>query len=158
MAAELLPLSGLSPSNSSSQTASFIPSGDRGTARTQAFTERPVESGERTQQSGTLSRSREAEMNRFGQLDTQSQREKQEQESQALDPQALSAAVDKLNEMLNGKRQLLTFQVDDDAGEMVIRVVDSQTDEVIRQIPSEEALKFAQYVEGLTGLIFNGQA
>ena len=87
-----------------------------------------------------------------------SQRETQEQDSQALDPEALSAAVDKLNEMLSGKGQLLTFQVDDEAGEMVIRVIDSQTDEVIRQIPSEEALKFAQYVEGLTGLIFNAQA
>ena len=156
MAAELLPPSGLSPGTSSSQTTSFTPSGERGAARTQAFTERPVSSSERSQQSGALARSREAEMNRIGLPG--SQRETQEQDSQALDPEALSAAVDKLNEMLSGKGQLLTFQVDDEAGEMVIRVIDSQTDEVIRQIPSEEALKFAQYVEGLTGLIFNAQA
>jgi len=156
MATELLPLSGLTSANSTVQAA-FAPPGERGAARAQALTERPVESGDRAQ-SGALGSGREAEMNGIGLVGAPGGRDPQAQEAQALDPQALGAAVEKLNEMLSGKRQLLTFQVDDEAGEMVIRVVDSQTDEVIRQIPSEEALKFAQYVEGLTGLIFNGQA
>ena len=70
----------------------------------------------------------------------------------------LTEAVDKINEMMQQGKQMLTFQLDDDSGRMVVRVIDAQTDEVVRQIPSEETLKFAEYVEGLAGLIFNDQA
>lgn len=69
----------------------------------------------------------------------------------------LSEAVDKINEMLEG-RQMLTFQLDEESGRMVIRVIDAKTNEVIRQIPSEETLNFAKYVDGLIGLIFNKKA
>lgn len=70
----------------------------------------------------------------------------------------LSEAVDKINEMLQQGRQMLTFQLDEDSGRMVVRVIDAQTNEVIRQIPSEETLNFAKYVDGLIGLIFNKKA
>ncbi len=70
----------------------------------------------------------------------------------------VSQAVDRINEMMQDGKQTLTFQLDDDSGRMVIRVTDAQTKEVIRQIPSEETLKFAQYVDGLVGLIFNKKA
>ncbi len=70
----------------------------------------------------------------------------------------LSEAVDKINEMLQQGRQMLTFQLDEDSERMVIRVIDAQTNEVIRQIPSEETLNFAKYVDGLIGLIFNKKA
>ncbi|MFD2111388.1 flagellar protein FlaG [Thiorhodococcus fuscus] len=67
-------------------------------------------------------------------------------------------AVERINEMMQNGKQSLKFQLDDDSGRMVIRVMDAQTDEVIRQIPSEETLKFAEYVDGLVGLIFNKKA
>ncbi|EGV27943.1 flagellar protein FlaG protein [Thiorhodococcus drewsii AZ1] len=67
-------------------------------------------------------------------------------------------AVERINEMMQNGKQSLKFQLDDDSGRMVIQVMDAQTDEVIRQIPSEETLKFAEYVDGLVGLIFNKKA
>ena len=67
-------------------------------------------------------------------------------------------AVDRINEMMQNGKQTLSFQIDDDSGRMVIKVTDAQTKEVIRQIPSEETLNFAQYVDGLVGLIFNKKA
>ncbi|MTW20645.1 flagellar protein FlaG [Allochromatium palmeri] len=70
----------------------------------------------------------------------------------------LTEAVDKINEMMQQGKQMLTFQLDDDSGRMVVRVVDSQSKEVVRQIPSEETLNFAKYVDGLAGLIFNKKA
>lgn len=73
-------------------------------------------------------------------------------------PEQLQQAVERFNEMLRNGRYQLNFQVDQEAGRLVIRVLDAETDELIRQIPSEETLKFAEYVEGLTGLIFNDQA
>ena len=38
----------------------------------------------------------------------------------------------------------LEFSVDQDSGQTVIKVMDSETQEVIRQIPGEEALQFAR--------------
>jgi len=70
----------------------------------------------------------------------------------------LTEAVDKINEMMQQGKQMLTFQLDDDSGRMVVRVIDSQSKEVVRQIPSEETLNFAKYVDGLVGLIFNKKA
>ncbi|MBK1719486.1 flagellar protein FlaG [Thiocystis violacea] len=70
----------------------------------------------------------------------------------------VAQAVDRINEMMQNGKQTLSFQLDDDSGRMVVRVTDAQTKEVIRQIPTEETLKFAQYVDGLVGLIFNKKA
>lgn len=70
----------------------------------------------------------------------------------------LTEAVDKINEMMQNGKQTLTFQLDEESERMVIRVMDAQTKEVVRQIPSEETLKFAKYVDGLVGLIFNKKA
>ena len=70
----------------------------------------------------------------------------------------VSQAVDRINEMMQSGKQTLSFQLDDDSGRMVVRVTDAQTKEVIRQIPTEETLKFAEYVDGLVGLIFNKKA
>ena len=70
----------------------------------------------------------------------------------------VAKSVDRINEMMQNGNQTLTFQLDDDSGSMVIRVMDARSKEVIRQIPSEEALQFAKYVDGLVGLIFNEKA
>ncbi|MBK1693908.1 hypothetical protein CKO09_04030 [Chromatium weissei] len=70
----------------------------------------------------------------------------------------VSQAVKRINEMMQNNQQMLTFALDQDSGRMVIRMIDSKTDELIRQIPNEETLKFAQYVDGLVGLIFNHKA
>lgn len=42
----------------------------------------------------------------------------------------------------------LRFEVDDDSGTTVIKVVDPSTEEVVRQIPSEEAVARAAALEG----------
>ena len=70
----------------------------------------------------------------------------------------VAKSVDRINEMMQNGNQTLTFQLDDDSGRMVIRVMDARSKEVIRQIPSDEALQFAKYVDGLVGLIFNKKA
>lgn len=70
----------------------------------------------------------------------------------------VTQAVERLNDMMQSGEQTLRFAVDDDSGRMVVRVMDAQSDEVIRQIPTEETLRFAEYVDGLVGMIFNKKA
>lgn len=54
--------------------------------------------------------------------------------------------------------QNLQFTVDGETGKTVIRVVDSTTKEVIRQIPNEEVLAIARAMDRLQGLLLKGKA
>lgn len=56
----------------------------------------------------------------------------------------LKYAVSKLNEYVQNSRRDLHFSLDKDSGRVVVKVVDSETREVIRQIPSEEVIALAQ--------------
>lgn len=61
-----------------------------------------------------------------------------------VDPGRLDDAVRGLNEHVQTVQRELQFTVDKDSGHTVIKVMDMETQEVIRQIPSEEALSVAR--------------
>ena len=67
----------------------------------------------------------------------------------------LQVAVSQINDHVQNLQRNLLFTVDEVTGENVVTVVDSQSEEVIRQIPSEEALDMARR---LTGYIENEAA
>ncbi len=52
--------------------------------------------------------------------------------------------VQNLNDFIQRQDRALQFEVDEVTGDTVIKVMDSATDEVIRQIPSEELLALAR--------------
>lgn len=59
----------------------------------------------------------------------------------------LSASVDFLNANIQNLNRNLEFSLDNQSGEVLVKVVDSQTHEVIRQIPSKEAMELARNIE-----------
>jgi flagellar protein FlaG len=61
--------------------------------------------------------------------------------------QNIDDAVQDINEHIQAAHRELLFSVDEDSGRTVIKVMDMNTKEVIRQIPNEEALKFARMIE-----------
>ncbi|WP_423187072.1 flagellar protein FlaG [Alishewanella sp. d11] len=67
----------------------------------------------------------------------------------AMTPDNLNEAINTLNQVPVIKERNLSFSVDDISGRSVIKLRDKQTDEVIKQIPSEELLKVAQDVKRL---------
>jgi len=67
----------------------------------------------------------------------------------------LTGVVDQLNGYLEGTHRSLRFSIDDDSGRTIVRVLDTETDEVIRQIPSEETLAVIRHFTELTGYIFD---
>jgi flagellar protein FlaG len=77
---------------------------------------------------------------------------------QQPDAARLGEAVDTINRKLQESNQQLRFAVDHDSGKMVVRVVDTATDQVIRQIPSDVALAISQSLEKLQGLLVRQQA
>lgn len=52
----------------------------------------------------------------------------------------------------------IQFNVDSDSGKTVVKVVDRGTQEVLRQIPSEEALEIARALDRFQGLLVKQQA
>jgi flagellar protein FlaG len=52
----------------------------------------------------------------------------------------------------------LQFSVDDESGDTVIKVVDSETEELVRQIPSEEILRARNAIEKYRGILLETQA
>jgi flagellar protein FlaG len=52
----------------------------------------------------------------------------------------------------------LSFEVYDKTGELVVKVINRDTQEVIRQIPSEELLRLHDKLEELRGVLFNDKA
>lgn len=84
----------------------------------------------------------------------------QTQEAKKTPPDAkqLNEALDTINQKLQDSDQQLRFALDKDSGRMVVRVVDTATDQVIRQIPSEVAIQIGQSLEKLQGLLVRQQA
>ena len=67
-------------------------------------------------------------------------------------------AVEEIQQTMEKLAQNLQFLIDKDTGITVIKVLDSQTQEVIRQIPTEEAVSIARTLDKVQGLLFNDQA
>ena len=63
--------------------------------------------------------------------------------AQAVDTAELSEKVTEINDMIRNIQRDLAFNIDEDSGKTVIRVIDSESGELIRQIPSEKVLAIA---------------
>ncbi|WP_415902740.1 flagellar protein FlaG [Neptuniibacter sp. QD29_5] len=82
----------------------------------------------------------------------------QAKETQEMSVEKLEAAIDRLNEMMKDGQRSLNFSVDTASEKVVVQVKDVSTNQVIRQIPNEEALRFAESFDRMMGLIFNQEA
>lgn len=81
---------------------------------------------------------------------------------QTLPPPADSGevkqAVSRLNSYVQNLRRDLQFRVDEDSNRVIVTVVDSESGEVIRQIPSDEVLAVAQNLQHAHGLLVDERA
>lgn len=84
--------------------------------------------------------------------------QEQAKQTQEMSAEKLQAAVDRINEMMKSSQRSLNFSVDNASEKVVVQVRDLTTDQVIRQIPNEEALRFAESLDRMMGLIFNEEA
>ncbi len=70
----------------------------------------------------------------------------------------LKEAMVGLSELIQSQRRSLQFSVDATSGRTVIRVLDAETKETIRQIPAEEVLNLSRRLRGSTGGLINASA
>lgn len=74
------------------------------------------------------------------------------------DPAKLSQVATELSDMMSMMRKGLAFKVDEKSGQAVVTVLDKDTGDVIRQMPSEEALALAEKLSEVTGLLMKTEA
>lgn len=67
-------------------------------------------------------------------------------------------AVARISDFVQVVQRDLRFSVDDATGRTVVKVIDSETDQVVRQIPADEILAIAENLEALQGVLFRGEA
>lgn len=70
----------------------------------------------------------------------------------------LDQALKNINTIVQIQSPGLEFSVDADSNRTIVKVIDKQTQEVLRQIPTEEALKIAKSLDQLTGLLIRQKA
>lgn len=70
----------------------------------------------------------------------------------------VNQAVEAINKTIQSASQNLEFSVDGDTSGVVVKVVDQQTRQVLRQIPTEEALEIAKSLDKLQGLLIKQTA
>lgn len=70
----------------------------------------------------------------------------------------VTQALKSINSMLQDRAPGLEFTVDRDSAREVVRVVDKETHEVIRQMPSREAIDIAKALDKLHSLLVKASA
>jgi flagellar protein FlaG len=70
----------------------------------------------------------------------------------------IKQAVEDMNQSMKQQSLGLEFTIDDDTDRSVVKVIDSETKEVIRQFPSQETLQIAKSLDDTLGKIIKEQA
>lgn len=73
------------------------------------------------------------------------------------DREQVLAAVEEMQEFVQAAQHDIQFQLDDESGRMLVKVTERGTGEVIRQIPSEEAVRLAENLSEIRSLLFSAE-
>ena len=87
----------------------------------------------------------------------------QAEKPQSASPQVqgrepMEEAVSSIKAFAQSIQRNLDFALDDSTGRVVVKVTDGVSGEVIRQIPSEDALRLAESLDEVRSLLFKAEA
>ncbi len=74
-----------------------------------------------------------------------------------VEEKEIEAVVDNLNEFVQSAQRQLEFFVDHESGKTVVRVIDSDTGDTIRNIPSDEILSMQKHLKEMGERMFNNE-
>ena len=72
--------------------------------------------------------------------------------------ESVRQAVEQANDALRQSAVGVEFSLDQGSGRVIVSVVDSETKEVLRQIPSEQMLAISRAIDDLRGLLIEQEA
>lgn len=82
----------------------------------------------------------------------------QKEKSAVLKPGQAKELSEQIQRYLSDMNVSISFEVYDETGDVVVKVINRDTKEVIRQIPREELLELTEKLDELRGVIFAGRA
>jgi len=89
-------------------------------------------------------------------VDSMVKSDKREQQKQELTVSDTKKLVDELNEYMDDLQTQLGFSIREDLDhQVVVEIKNRETEELLKQIPSEELLKIREKMEELTGFLFD---
>ncbi|WP_085723360.1 flagellar protein FlaG [Pseudomonas sp. R37(2017)] len=74
-----------------------------------------------------------------------------------VDDTHLKQAVQQIEKFVQSIKRNLEFSIDEQSGKVVVKVIASETGEVVRQIPSAEALKLAESLSNASHVLFDAK-
>ena len=75
-----------------------------------------------------------------------------------IDELTLQTSIDKVNQYAEVQGVDLALKLDEDLGRVVVKVLDRETDEVIKQLPSEHAVALSKRIDEMMQEFFDGDA
>jgi len=87
-----------------------------------------------------------------------SESKKEARVTEAQQTEKLKAAVKEIDNFVKSVQRNLEFSIDEGSGEIVVKVIASDTGEVVRQLPSAEAIKIAESLHNAHSLLFDAKA
>jgi flagellar protein FlaG len=84
----------------------------------------------------------------------ESLRENEEYSEQELEDEVRESVKD-INEIVDKVKEGLSFQIHEDTEKMMVKVVDLNTDEVIKELPPEEMLDLQARIHEMVGILID---
>nr|WP_314861719.1 flagellar protein FlaG [uncultured Undibacterium sp.] len=81
-----------------------------------------------------------------------------DQTQQLASADQVKSAVKSINNVIQVSAPDIQFSVDSDTDKLVVKIVDQQTKQVLRQIPTEEVIEIAKSLDKLQGLLIKQTA
>lgn len=81
-----------------------------------------------------------------------------EEKSNEIDKELLEKLVEKLRQQYQLRNTSLNFSIDDKTASVVVKVIDSESEKIIRQIPPEEILAIREHIQELLGALYDKEA
>ena len=79
-------------------------------------------------------------------------------EGESASREQIEDAVASIQDFVQSVRRSINFSVEESSGRVVVKVTDAGSGDVIRQIPSEEALQLAENLSEVRSLLFKAEA
>lgn len=86
------------------------------------------------------------------------------QEQQGIGENALAnseylrKAIERANKVIFGENRHFEFKLHEESNEVIVRLVDNETGEVLREIPSEKLIEMVERIWELVGIIVDKKA
>lgn len=74
------------------------------------------------------------------------------------DPKEVQQRVEELNAAMKQHASSILFSIDEESGRTIVKVVDTDTDTVLRQYPSKELLAISKQIDAFQGMFIKTQA